>query len=104
MGWDGNKRTLLGKLIQHGHGQCGPLIGIGPHTRFVNDDEALFIRMLHHMLKVAHVGREGTQASLNVLIVTDLGHDVFENRQRTPFRHWDMKTRLSHEAQKAERF
>ncbi len=96
MGRNGDKSALLGKLIQHGHGKSGPLIRISSHTWFVNDDETLLIRMLHHMFKMANVGREGTQTGLNVLIVTDLGHDVLENRQRSPLSGWDMKTGLSH--------
>ena len=89
---------------QNGNGQGGAFGWICTGTELVKETKRAAVCLSQNMDNICHVGREGTEALFNALLITNVCKYFFKNRQLRAVKGWNMKTCLSHKGKKADCF
>ena len=101
VGGDDTKGTFLVEDLQHRFRHCPTNLGFCTSTKLINEDEALPVAMLHHVLHVEQMGRIGGKVILQTLFVADVDEDAAEDAEHAALGNRDGHSALEHILQQA---
>ena len=76
----GHHRGLDGQQpLQNGHSQGGTLLRIRTCSQLIQQQQILRLHLIQNLYQMGHMGRKGTKALLNALLVSDISIDIAIN-------------------------
>ena len=96
--------ALLLQIVQDRDCQCGTFRRVGTRSQLIEENEGFRISLFDKGNHVGHMGGEGTERLLDTLLVSDIRIDFLKNRQFGTVKCRNVKTCLSHQGKKTDRF
>ena len=96
VGGDDTEGVLLVEHLQHRLRHRTTNLRFRTPSKLVDEDEALPVAMLHHVLHVEQVRRVGGEVILQTLLIADVNEDAAEDAEHTALRHRHRHTALEH--------
>ena len=101
----GHHRGLDGQQpLQNGHSQGGTLLRIRTCSQLIQQQQILRLHLIQNLHQMCHMGRKGTEALLNALLVSDISIDIAIHRNLRAGLRRQKQAGLSHEHQKPQCF
>ena len=73
------RNAAVAQVVEQGHGQGGPFIGVGPRAEFIKQHQAIWVGLFQNLDNVGHVAAKGAEILLDALLVANIGVDAFKN-------------------------
>ena len=92
------------QIGENGDGQCGSFGRIRSGSKLIKQNQRILIYIMQERDNICHMRREGTQALLNALLISDICIDLFKHCQFRTVSGRDVKAGLSHQGKKSYGF
>ena len=96
VGGDDSVGAASVEAAQYGFGYGSAYLRLGSPAKFVDEDQAACVAVLHHYFHVQQVGGVGAQVVLDGLLVANVDEDAREQTGPAALGHGDEQSALQH--------